>query len=116
VTRNLGIKIAILTCAVAIAGCASSVKLPDLDVFNEPEFDAKDGNIGTYPEVADAPALPENIRRAAQWDASANAILRARDSFNAPEAVEPMKTEQQIVDEMKALKARVDAYKADDPQ
>lgn len=108
----------LLTCAAAVgvlAGC-STVKLPKVDFLKSPEFKEDAENIGGYPKVADAPVAPGDVRSDAAWDEAARKLMKVRADFKVPESGQPKRTDAEIEAEIKALEAKVKAYKLDDPQ
>ncbi|MGJ8564200.1 MAG: hypothetical protein ACSHXY_11710 [Alphaproteobacteria bacterium] len=100
----------------AILGACSSVSLPNVDFLKLPDFQEDAENVKDYPNVADAPQIPTDTRSAGAWDSAANKLIRARDGFDAPESPTPLKSEAEIQREFDALRAKVNAYKKDDPQ
>lgn len=85
--------------------------LVDLPAFNE----AIEGSDKLeYPNPSDAPDSPTGVRSAADWDRAAKDMIRTRDGFNAPAAVYGQ-TDQEIEQNIDALKAKVQEYKLDDP-
>ncbi len=98
-----------------LSGC-STVKLPKLDLLKLPEFKEESENIGAYPNVVDAPGLPSDVRSAGDWDNTAKAIIKARDSINTPPESGGVKSPAEIEQEIARLKAKVNEYRADDPQ
>lgn len=111
--RQKLIIIAALT-AMSLSACAS-VKIPKLDLGKLPGFNSSDEDLGEFPKLADAPALPEEVRSAKNWDKTANDIIKKRDNFNAPAEPNRPKTAQQIEREIDRLTDAVNAYRADDP-
>ena len=97
--------------AFSLSACAS-VKLPKIDL---PDFRSEAENLGEFPDISEAPALPAEIRTKEAWDSTASDIIRKRDTFNAPVAPAGPKTDAEILDEIDRLTDKVNAYKADDP-
>jgi len=114
-TRRLGLLILTGACVSLLSGCAS-MKIPEFDFINLPDFKDDAENVGEYLAVADAPTAPTDIRSDAAWDRSANDLIAKRDGFVIPDSGEPPMTDAQILAEMKRLAAKVEAYKLDDPQ
>lgn len=108
------VKTALLTAVFALAGC-STVKLPDIDLLRMTGFFDKEDKIDDFPKVSDAPALPDNMRDDAVWEAEAKKLLQKRDEFNALDNG-VAKSDVEIERDIEAFKAKVRAYKADDPQ
>ncbi len=109
-------KVCMVLAVPAFLTACSSVSLPNVDFLKLPEFEEDAKNVKDYPKVADAPQMPVDTRTSQAWDDSARALLAKRDSFNVPLDGNPEKSEEQLLREFEALKAKVDAYKADDPQ
>jgi len=101
--------------AICLSGC-STVKLPDLDVLKMSGFFDEIRNVEGYPKVSDTPAVPTDIRSDTAWDAEAKKLISLREEFDIDGLNEPRKTEEEIARDVEALKARVRAYKLDDPQ
>ena len=70
-------------------------------------------DLEAYPEVDGAPIAPDDMRSSAQWDMAARELLSDRDKFDTPPANDTTALTPQ---EIEALKAKVRAYKLDDPQ
>jgi len=92
--------------------------MPNLDFLKSSDFAEDAKNIGDYPRVADTPTAPTDVRSAELWDVEAEKLIQQRDSFNTGLAgvAEPAKSEAELARELAALRAKVRAYKADDPQ
>ena len=114
-TRRLRLLILTGASMSLLGGCAS-IKIPDFDFINLPDFKDDAENVGEYLAVADAPGAPTDIRSGAAWDRSAKELIAKRDGFAVPVSGEPPMTDAQIFAEMKRLAAKVSAYKLDDPQ
>ena len=96
--------------------CAcNTVSMPDL--VDLPEFsEAIDGaDKLEYPDPVDAPAAPEDVRSASEWDRAAKSLIQTRDGFQAPPIVGGVQSEQEIDQNIDALKNKVQEYKRDDP-
>lgn len=109
------LKISALLIAASLPAACSSVKMPDL--VDLPEFSeaVKGAENLDYPDPAKAPARPDDMRGGGEWNKAAKAIIEKRDNFNAPVDVDGAKTEEQIEQEIQALKSKVKEYKLDDP-
>ena len=93
----------------------SSVKIPDLpDLPGFSEAAAGSENL-EYPDPSKAPSLPEDMRGDGEWDKAANALIRKRDNFDAPPDVDGAMSDQEIEQNIEALKSKVKEYKLDDP-
>ena len=103
---------------VCLSGC-STVSMPDINLpkFSKiSEFFEGRNEIDDYPNVTDAPSAPTDIRADAAWDNDAKNLIKLRDEFKALENNGVAKSDAQITQDIEALKAKVRAYKADDPQ
>ena len=100
--------------AFSLSACAS-VKLPKLDLIKLPDFKAETENLGDFPNLNDAPALPEDVKTARQWDRTAREIIKIRDGFRAPIEPNRPKTAAEIDREVDRLTDAVNEYRADDP-
>lgn len=114
-TKSFATKFALILAAAAMSGC-STVKMPDLDFLKLPEFSEEAKNISDYPKVSDAPSAPTDVRKDAAWDVEAKKLMKERDNFNVPEPSGVAKSDAELQRDVDALKAKVHAYKADDPQ
>ena len=92
-----------------------TVKMPKIDLIKLPEFRDALESPSDYPDVADAPAAPSDVRSDAQWDRAAKEIILTRDGFVVPDNSGQEKSDAEIAQDIDALKAEVRAYKADDP-
>jgi len=97
------------------ATACSSVKVPD--IVDLPEFGDSVANAENfeYLDPMNAPEVPDDMKSSTQWDKAAKAMIRKRENFNAPIDVDGALTEQQIKQEIEALKSKVKEYKLDDP-
>lgn len=92
-----------------------TVSMPKLDLIKSPEFSADAANIGKdFPRVKDAPFEPTDIRSDEQWDKDAQTMMALRDGPH-PLNPEAGLSEAEAEARYKALKAKVQAYKLDDP-
>jgi hypothetical protein len=99
---------------LTLAAC-QTVTMPKIDLMKSSEFSEEAKNIETsYPRVKDAPLAPDDIRPAEQWDQDAIALQRLRDEKGQYSLVSGPDPEQSKA-EFDALKAKVQAYKKDDP-
>ena len=103
--------------AASLSAC-STVKMPNLDFLKFSEFEEEAKNIGDFPDIKDTPEAPTDVRSDAQWDLEAKKLIKERDAFNSAKVglEEPTKSEAELARDLAALRARVRAYKADDPQ
>ena len=108
-------KIAVIAAVISLAGC-STVKLPDLDVLKMSGWFEELRNVEDYPKAEDTPIVPTDIRSEAAWDKDAKNLLKLREEIKALENDGIIKSDAEIAQELDALKAKVRAYKADDPQ
>ncbi len=102
--------------ASLMMSACSTVKVPNIDFIKFPEFLEEARNIKDYPKVSDAPSAPEDVRSAKAWDDAAKAIIDQRETYTASEAPDFKPATESLSDEVDVLKARVRAYKLDDPQ
>jgi hypothetical protein len=90
--------------------------MPNIDFMGSSEFEEEARNIDqTIPDAADAPAIPTDTHNAEQWDEAAKSMTRIKNGFSLPDVAEPQ-TSEELEREFQSQKARVEAYKADDPQ
>ncbi len=108
-------KLAVGLAALYLSGC-STVKLPDLDLLKMSSFFDEVRNVEGYPKISDAPAAPTDIRSDTAWDTQAKNLLKMRDGFSPERLDITIKSDEDFTRDVEALKARVRAYKADDPQ
>jgi len=110
------VAVALILAAASLSAC-STVKMPDLGLFSSSsQFEEEAKNISDYPDVADAPAAPTGIKSAKYWDREAQKLINERDNFSPPAPVDATRTDAEIARDLEELKAKVNAYKADDPQ
>lgn len=100
---------------VLMSGC-QTVKLPNIDLVKLPEFKEDIENPSDYPNVADAPEIPTDVRSDKAWDKAARDIMAKRESFTKPQTENSEKSDAEILSDIERLKADARAYKADDPQ
>jgi len=107
----------LILAAASLSAC-STVKMPNFDFLKSSEFEEDAKNIGDYPDVANAPSAPTDVRSSALWDVEAKKLIKERDDFNAAQIglTGPAKSEAELERELAALRAKARAYKADDPQ
>lgn len=107
----------LILAAASLSAC-STVKMPNLDFFKSSEFEEDAKSLSDYPKVSETPTAPTDVRSAALWDIEAKKLIRERDAFNEDRAAssEPAKSEAELAREAAALRAKVRAYQADDPQ
>ena len=108
----------LLILAAASLSACSTVKMPNLDFFKSLGFEDDTKSLSEYPSIADTPTAPTDVRSAQQWDSEAKKLMQERDAFNTErgEFSEAPKSADELAREAAALRARVHAYKADDPQ
>lgn len=109
--------LSLILAAASLSAC-STVKMPNLDFFKSSEFEEDAKNLGDYPDIADTPTAPTDVRPAELWDSEAKKLIAERDAFNAAQGRidEPVKSEAELEREAAELRAKVRAYIADDPQ
>jgi len=107
---------AAIAAALLLGGC-STVKIPNFEMPSLPAFkEATQKLIDGYPEVADAPTRPTDVRSAGEWDKAAKALMTERGGFVVPALGDMPEGEAEVAREIDQLKAQVRAYKLDDPQ
>ena len=118
-TRSKLATFSLIIAAASLSAC-STVQMPNLDILKSLGFEDEDDaeNLGDYPSVADTPTAPTDVRAAKIWDSEAKKLIKQRDAFNdaKDEMMEPAKSEAELAREAAALRAKVRAYQADDPQ
>jgi len=99
---------------MALTAC-QTVSMPKLDFIKSPEFSADAANIATdFPKPEDAPLEPTDVRSRAQWDRDVRAIQALRKRPSRIVDQEGL-TVNQGEAQYEELKAKVQAYKKDDP-
>lgn len=102
--------------ALSLSAC-STMSMPNLDLFGaSSEFEEEAKNITEYPKTENAPAAPTGVKSGAYWDKEAQQLINERDNFSAPAPVDESRNAAEIARDIELLKAKVNAYKADDPQ
>ncbi len=109
---NIKSKIFLLVLSGSILSACSTVKVPDF--VNLPEFREASGSSSAYPDPADAPPEATNLRSASAWDKAASELISKRDNFEVPPGTDPL-TDEEIQQQINALKSKVKEYKLDDP-
>jgi len=105
----------IFTAALFLPAC-TTVQIPNIDFMSLPDFIEETRDISDYPKVSDVPPAPEEIRSAAEWDDAVKSLLNLRDANSANiDRSEIINSTDSNLD-IEALKAKVRAYKLDDPQ
>ena len=109
--------LSLILAASSLSAC-STVKMPNLDFLKTLGFEDDAQKLGDYPDISDTPTAPTDVRSAEQWDIEAKKLMQERDAFNAERGVfsEPPKSADELAREAAALRAKVHAYQADDPQ
>ena len=107
----------LIGCAAAflmVTAC-QTVRMPKIDILKSPEFSEDAANISKeFPRVKDAPTAPDDIRSAKQWDRDARTMQALRQK-KRPVLAQQNLSEAEADAEFEALKAKVQAYKKDDP-
>lgn len=113
--RLTSLRIIVATLLLPALCACQTVRMPKIDLMKSPEFENDAANIGNdYPDLAEAPERPTDMRSDAQWDADAKALIAMQDG--AFEAIpEDALSQAEIDARFEELKARAQAYKADDP-
>lgn len=85
------------------------------DIMKSPTFGEDASNIGNdYPKLADAPAAPTDLRSDRQWDIDARNLQALRDDRTGTQNESGPSTAE-ADQQFESLKAKVQAYKKDDP-
>lgn len=105
---------AILGLTLVLGGC-SSMRLPDSEFFTSDDIEDA-SKLRTFPKVTEAPEAPTDIRSAAAWDEAARKLQKARDEYQAPMDLKPVRSKETLEREMAIARAKVHEYKKDDPQ
>lgn len=107
----------LLTALAATLSACSTVKMPNADFLRLPEFrEAAAKLIEGYPDVANAPTRPDDIRSAEAWDAAARELIAKQAALRTPMDGADAMTEAELDAEVERLKAEIRRYKLDDPQ
>ncbi|NNE57871.1 MAG: hypothetical protein HKN36_07175 [Hellea sp.] len=111
--RKIVFGMAFITAAMFSA--CSTVKVSD--VVKLPEFRdaATEAGSFTYPDPAEAPAVPTDLRSAREWDQAAKLIIKRAATVDVPEDPYANISDAEIAREIQALKNKVKEYKLDDP-
>lgn len=105
--------LAIIT-AATLSACAS-VDLPDVDFMGQSDFEDEYSALEQgFASPDDAPDLPDDVRSAAEWDASAREMQSLSDQFYTPD-LEPALSDDEFNRQFEAGQAKAEAYKKDDP-
>jgi hypothetical protein len=99
--------------AAGLSACAS-LKVPDFDSLNFPDFREEAENIGDYPSAAEAPQVPTDLRPDEAWDNAAKDLIARRDAL--PPAPMSQGSAEQLARDMEMRGETVEDYKIDDPQ
>ena len=102
--------------ASMVLSACQTVSMPKInDIMKSPAFSEDAANIGNeYPEIADAPSAPTDIRSDRQWDKDARSLQALRDDQGRV-PMEAGPSEAQATRQFERLKAKAQAYKRDDP-
>lgn len=101
--------------SVVLSAC-QTVSMPKIsEIMKSPEFSEDAATIGNdYPNIADAPPAPTDIRSDEQWDDDARSLQALRDDTGRV-PMEAGPSEAQATRQFESLKAKAQAYKKDDP-
>ncbi len=103
----------------AIAGLSASltacVSMPDFDQASDipPEFQTEIDSLDGYAALGDSPAMPTDMRSAAQWDARAARLLARSNAFDSVSAA-PSARDMSVA--YAQLMTLLHEYRLDDPQ
>jgi len=106
----------LILAAASLSAC-STVKMPNLDILKSLGFEEDAEDLGEYPSIADTPNTPTDVRSAELWDTEAKKLIKERDAFKTAKSTinESAKSDAELVRDAASLRAKVHAYKADDP-
>ncbi len=104
-----------LAMVVLLPAC-TTVQIPNIDFKRLPEFIEETRDISDYPKVSDVPPAPEEIRSAEEWDEAVKSLLNLRDANTADIDRTGITNSADSSLDIESLKAKVRAYKLDDPQ
>lgn len=111
---NFSCKIFGLLMICAMLGACKTVNSVKIDLLKLPEFIEEATQIKDFPRASDAPQLPENIPNLSVWDAHAQTLIDLRQAL-PPVPDQTLPASEDITLEFEIFKARVRAYKEDDP-
>lgn len=103
-----------LLAALSLSACAS-LNLPDVNFMEDSQFNQAATTIDpSFPSSDEVPDIPDDVRTAAQWDASAREMQALANEVDVPE-LEPSLSSAEFDREFAAAQQAADAYKEDDP-
>jgi len=104
-----------ICCLAVLMSACSTAKMSD--VVKLPEFRdaATEAGSFTYPDPAEAPVAPDDLRSAEEWDKAAKRILKWAETVDVPKDPYGEVSDVEIEKEIQALKRKVKEYKLDDP-
>lgn len=103
-----------LLAASVLSACAS-VDLPDIDFMGQSDFNDDISALDTdFPSPDEAPDIPNDVRSAAEWDASAREMQALSDEIDVP-VLEPALTAEEFDRQFETAQEAAAAYKKDDP-
>lgn len=105
----------LLIAAFNLTAC-TTVKLPDFEKLRMSGWFDEIRNVEGYPDISAAPAAPTDLRTLSAWDENAKELLRLQNGFGAAITGESLGGTGDVIQDIEALRAKVHAYKADDPQ
>ena len=105
----------LLIAAFNLTAC-KTVKLPDFEKLKMSGWFDEIRNVEGYPDISAAPAAPNDLRSLSAWDEDAKELVRLQDGFGAVISGESLGGTGDVVQDIEALRAKVHAYKADNPQ
>lgn len=99
---------------LTLSACAS-LDLPDVNFMENTQLNNEVTAIDpSFPGSDEVPDIPNDVRTAAQWDASAREMQALATEIDVPE-LDPALTTAEFDREFDAAQQAADAYKEDDP-
>lgn len=103
-----------LLAALSLSACAS-IDLPDVSFMEDSQFNKAATTIDpSFPGSDEVPDIPNDVRTAAQWDASAREMQALANEIDVPE-LDPALTAAEFNREFDEAQQAAEAYKEDDP-
>lgn len=98
----------------ALSACAS-VDLPSLDFMGQSDFNDEISALAPdFPSPDEVPAIPDDVRSAAEWDDSAREMEGLYGVIEVPD-LEPALSPEEFDRQFEAAQEAGEAYKKDDP-
>lgn len=101
--------------AASVLSACASVDLPDVDFMGQSDFNDEISALEPdFPSPDETPDIPNDVRSAAEWDASAREMQALYGEVDVPE-LEPALTPEEFDREFETAQEAAEAYKKDDP-